>query len=74
MRRAGGEVCFAQVFRDGRGEQHINNYFVCFIFPSICESYRLLYPLYKILWLSGLVGIVDYTNYDDMKYAVCTSQ
>lgn len=35
MRRA-GDVCFAQVFRDGR----------------------------------GLVGIVDYTNYDDMKYAI----
>lgn len=35
MRRA-GDVCFAQVFRDGR----------------------------------GLVGIVDYTNYEDMKYAI----
>eukprot|EP00250_Pteridium_aquilinum_P005169 c15305_g1_i1 orf=331-1224(-) len=35
MRRA-GDVCFAQVFRDGR----------------------------------GLVGIVDYTNYDDMRYAI----
>lgn len=35
MRRA-GDVCFAQVFRDGR----------------------------------GLVGIVDYTNHDDMKYAI----
>lgn len=35
MRRA-GDVCFAQVLRDGR----------------------------------GLVGIVDYTNYDDMKYAI----
>lgn len=36
MRRA-GDVCFAQVFRDGT---------------------------------SGTMGIVDFTNYDDMKYAV----
>lgn len=37
MRKA-GDVCFAQVFKDG----------------------------------GGMMGIVDYTNEDDMKYAVST--
>ncbi|KAH1195601.1 Serine/arginine-rich-splicing factor SR34 [Glycine max] len=44
MRKA-GDVCFSQVFHDGRGTEYLDE-------------------------VSGTTGIVDYTNYDDMKYAI----
>ena len=95
--RKGGDVCFSQVFRDGRGETHSNwNVgllilpeawgFVCFTIlweVCICDCKKSLWTFFHCFLASimsdslmyyccflGTTGIVDYTNYDDMKYAV----
>ncbi|KAJ0053757.1 hypothetical protein Pint_00976 [Pistacia integerrima] len=59
MRRA-GDVCFSQVFRDGSGK----------IFRDMLVLYfPLCFSIYGDCF-AGTTGIVDYTNYDDMKHAI----
>ncbi|KAK9139341.1 hypothetical protein Scep_009022 [Stephania cephalantha] len=60
MRRA-GDVCFSEVFRDGGGTTRIEK---CF------EPHDMWAKELAIEETGCTTGIVDYTNYDDMKYAI----
>ncbi|KAK9219185.1 hypothetical protein WN943_007825 [Citrus x changshan-huyou] len=76
MRRA-GDVCFSQVFRDRGGKWNWLNYIGgCFGFgeeKSIGERFEKQEGSSVVECLAvyiGMTGIVDYTSYDDMKYAI----
>ncbi|KAA3486365.1 Pre-mRNA-splicing factor SF2-like protein [Gossypium australe] len=60
MRKA-GDVCFSQVFRDRGGKRNNPYHAIYCINTSIHYYYN---------FFAGMTGIVDYTNYDDMKYAI----
>ncbi|XP_048595059.1 serine/arginine-rich-splicing factor SR34 isoform X1 [Brassica napus] len=65
--RKGGEVCFSQVFRDGRG---IFSY-LAQEYSCLCDFYMEMLSIYILDCLyTGTTGIVDYTSYEDMKYAI----
>ena len=66
MRRA-GDVCFSQVFRDRGGK--LDNYYSLVLPIPFCGVLNLVL-IALCNFLVGMTGIVDYTNYDDMKYAV----
>ncbi|CAL5437242.1 unnamed protein product [Camellia sinensis] len=69
MRRA-GDVCFSQVFRDGSGVWICFGIGLCLL--SLAEMHRScpMVSLCDLPGAQGTTGIVDYTNYDDMKYAI----
>ncbi|KAF9669906.1 hypothetical protein SADUNF_Sadunf13G0013400 [Salix dunnii] len=70
MRRA-GDVCFSQVFRD-RGEVISINFSIsAAVLPEMAFRAMLHLKLFvDALHTGRMTGIVDYTNYDDMKYAI----
>lgn len=62
MRRA-GDVCFSQVYRERDGRHDISHDVL------LSTGIHCILDL-RTIFILGMRGIVDYTNYDDMKYAV----